>query len=309
MTHLQKLILEAANTNAADINEILLIYYLSDEWKKAEDKNLLIKQLEIKKNKISDKDYDLQDSRAKSMADEIHKFIRSGYFNIKKVFWTARPGVLQSAVGKKKKVDSGNPTDVLIQFSDNTFLGISAKSTKKNSDIGFKNLGLGTLEKVLNLKLTDIKNQYEKNFYEKHELSSIAKKRKIEIRANKKLIELANQQRTLLLNDLREELLIKLQSMKEDAVREHITSLWLDATDEVYPFYIKVTGKKSGATIENPLENDKISNLNKGNIQFVPVGNDSVGVMANGKRIMKMRFKYESQAMAGSIKLSGDPWK
>ena len=43
-------------------------------------------------------------------------------------------------------------------------------------------------------------------------------------------------------------------------------------------------------------------------IKFSAVGNDSVGVTASGKKIMKMRFKYESQALASSMKMSGDPW-
>jgi len=46
-----------------------------------------------------------------------------------------------------------------------------------------------------------------------------------------------------------------------------------------------------------------------GNIKLVKVGNDSVGIMADGNRIMKMRAKYESQKLASTIKFSGDPWK
>ena len=38
------------------------------------------------------------------------------------------------------------------------------------------------------------------------------------------------------------------------------------------------------------------------------VGIASIGIKAGEKRIMKMRFKYESQKMASSLKMSGDPW-
>ena len=91
--------------------------------------------------------------------------------------------------------------------------------------------------------------------------------------------------------------------------RDYLLSDWMDASNAIYPYYIKVTGKKSGVAIEDPLKNDKLSALNKGNIKFEQIGNDSVGVTASGKRILKMRFKYESQAIASSIKMSGDPWK
>ena len=43
-------------------------------------------------------------------------------------------------------------------------------------------------------------------------------------------------------------------------------------------------------------------------ISVSKVGSDSIGITAGGKRIMKMRFKYESQKLASSLKMSGDPW-
>ena len=43
-------------------------------------------------------------------------------------------------------------------------------------------------------------------------------------------------------------------------------------------------------------------------ISFEPVGNESIGVKAGTKKILKMRFKYESEKVASSLKMSGDPW-
>ena len=52
-----------------------------------------------------------------------------------------------------------NPTDVLVEFRKGGFLGLSAKSTSGRSDIGFKNPGVGTVEKDLSIALSDINNQ------------------------------------------------------------------------------------------------------------------------------------------------------
>ena len=41
---------------------------------------------------------------------------------------------------------------------------------------------------------------------------------------------------------------------------------------------------------------------------FEKVGNESIGVKAGNKKILKMRFKYESEKLASSMKMSGDPW-
>ena len=86
----------------------------------------------------------------------------------------------------------------------------------------------------------------------------------------------------------------------------------MDASDGDMPPYIKVTGHGSKApytaSILDPLKNSKMTYLANNPIILSKVGNDSVGVEAGGKRIMKMRVKYESQAMASSVKFSRDPW-
>ena len=38
------------------------------------------------------------------------------------------------------------------------------------------------------------------------------------------------------------------------------------------------------------------------------VGNESIGVMANNKKVFKMRFKFESEKLASSLKMSGESW-
>ena len=80
----------------------------------------------------------------------------------------------------------------------------------------------------------------------------------------------------------------------------------------IYPPYIKVTGQGSRApyraSVMNPVENDKLSALGNYPITAEKVGNESIGIKAGDKKIMKIRFKFESEKMASSLKLSGDPW-
>ena len=111
---------------------------------------------------------------------------------------------------------------------------------------------------------------------------------------------------------LRDTLLAKLKTMQVKAMRAYIISDWMDA-EEVYPPYIKVTGKGSKppytADTTDPLNNTKLAKLiSATTITLTKEGNESIGVAVNGSHIMKIRFKYESEKVASSMKLSGDPW-
>lgn len=301
---------EMQNTDSADVNEIQLGYYLSNNWKTFVDAPAARTQLSIKRNKIGDAEFAAQTERAEAMAKEVLKWAKSNGYNgiVKKVWWTARPGVLAKAVGRA--VDSRkNPTDILVQFSDGEFLGLSAKSTKTQGDIGFKNPGAGTIERNLGINLksisdsgiTELMNEYP-------ELSKTASTRKKEIRANSAIKADAEVIGTKVLNGIREALYSKLTKMDQNELLNYIMDDWMDA-NEVYPRYVKITGMRVGAKVEDPLANSKISALSTEKIKISKVGNDSVGIMAGNKRIMKMRAKYESQKLATPIKFSGDPWK
>jgi hypothetical protein len=279
---------EARNTDVADVNEILLGYYLAGEnWGLFDDPSSVKKQLELKKSKITDRQVEEQEDRASRMSSKTLSWART--------------------VGKQGKVDKGNPTDVLIQFTDGKFLGISAKSTLKNAEIGFKNPGMGTVERNLGIELASIKKEAEEQFIVKYDLPKSASARKKVIRSEGYKQE-ADAEGSKVMSKMRDILLSKLKTMSDDDSKQYLLSDWMDASDIVYPSYIKVTGKRSSVSIENPLSNSKIEYLNKGGITFEPVGNESIGVKSSGKKIMKMRFKYESQALSSSMKLSGDPW-
>jgi len=100
--------------------------------------------------------------------------------------------------------------------------------------------------------------------------------------------------------------------MKGEQIQDFIFKNWIDSSKTLFPPYIKVTGmgKKEPYTakVEDPLHNPKLDAINKGKMTVEKVGNESIGVKAGSYQILKMRFKFESEKLASSVKLSGDPW-
>ena len=305
----------AAEVFKSDVNEILLGYHiLGSTWNGFQNVVNVKNQLDIRSNQIGKEEYEIQEERAKVQATKSLDWARANNYGnrVVKAWWTARPGELSEAVGYE--VDSSkNPTDTLVQFETDRFLGLSAKSTAGKGDIGFKNPGIGTIDKALNLKLAEIVKEEDDDFAEIYGLSTSKAARKIEIRRDRNLIEASNDARNITLEIVRDVFYNKLNVLSNKKLKEYVLSDWLDATKTISPMYIKVTGHGSEypytASLMNPLQNSKIEALHKSNLTVSKVGNDSVGVETINKRILKMRVKYESQAMASSVKFSGDPWQ
>jgi hypothetical protein len=301
-------------TSSADVNEILLAWYMVDsDWRKVHDGRKIKSLYDKVQSSLSDEEFENQSERAWAMATAIDEWsAKNGYRGgIVKSWWTARKGVLSKAVGYE--VDSRkNPTDVLLQFGDKQFLGISAKSTKGKGDIGFKNPGAGTFDRILGSSLSDMIKRHQTDFATKHNLSHSASIRKKEIRSDDTLIKASGEARTLMLNDLRNHLMKTFSSMKEDDLREFILDECMDAKP-ILPKYIKVTGHGKSpnysASIHDPLKDDKATAVAADTLEISNVGNDSIGILAGGMKILKVRLKQESQAMASALKISCDPWK
>lgn len=301
----------ARNTDLADINEIHTAYVLNgnrfpDSASKA--------QYDKKSKLLTEDQLAQQEGRAEAMAAEFKKWAsRNGYgSSISKVYWTARPGFSFKSIVGYDVDQRKNPSDILVEYSGKKFLGLSAKSTSGKGDIGFKNPGVGTVEKDLGIKLSDINKKAVDEMVKETGLSSSASKRKQEIRSNPLLQQAADTKGVQVLNGMREVMLKKLNSMNAKARKEYIINSWIDASDELLPPYVKVTGRGTkapySANVEDPLKNNKLQAINTQPIKFSAVGNDSIGVMAGNKKVLKMRFKYESQKLASSLKMSGDPW-
>lgn len=301
-----------ANTILSDINEIYTGYFLNGKkWFDNEAKaqaNARVKQAQP--DEVAD-----AIGKAEVMAAEFKKWAKANGYSgtVKQVWWTARPGSMKAAVGYE--VDQKkNPTDILVKFTSGPcdgFLGLSAKATKGKGDIGFKNPGIGTVDRALNLKLGALYNEVLETVIKKYKLPKSAAERKAFIRANPGIKKQTEKIGVELLAELRLRLIDKLMTMKQATMFKYLLNDWMDA-DVVKPPYVKVTGQGNKepykAVVMDPTDNEKLKALSKDQIYLAKVGNESIGVMAGDKKIMKIRFKFESEKMASSVKLSGEPW-
>lgn len=301
-----------ANTILSDINEIQTGFFLNGEkWYDNEAKA----QFNARTKQATAAEVADSIGKAKVMAEEFIVWAKAhGYkMPIKQVWWTARPGSMAGAVGRpvdQKK----NPTDILVKFSGGPadgFLGLSAKATQGKGDIGFKNPGVGTIDRNLNMRLGDeYKNQLAQTV-KMFNLPASDSLRKPYLRANAGIKKHTEEIGVKILAALRDELLVRLNKMKQPELLKYLLSDWMDA-EVLYPPYIKVTGQGNKepykAMVMDPTSNPKLDALSKYPIKLEKVGNESIGVRAGEKQIMKIRFKFESEKMASSLKLSGDPW-
>lgn len=301
-----------ANTILSDINEIYTGYVLAgNKWFDTAAKS----QYDTRVKQAQPHEVLDSQGKATAMAPEFIKWAKANGYKtpVKQVWWTARPGSMSSAFGEpvdQKK----NPTDILVRFSDGPakgFLGLSAKATMGKGDIGFKNPGIGTVDRSLNIKLADeYKNQLEQTI-KQYNLPVGATERKLFIRQNPKVKAETEKIGVQILAAMRDELIVRLNKMSQKDLLKYLLADWMDA-EVLRPPYIKVTGQGNKApyqaTVTDPVKNEKLEALGKHPIELEKVGNESIGVKAGTKKIMKIRFKFESEKMASSVKLSGDPW-
>jgi len=301
-----------ANTVLSDINEIYTGYVLAgNKWYNADAKKQYNDRL------LQAKTEEVADAQAKAvvMAQEFLKWAKLNGFSGKvvNVWWTARPNSMTEAV--KRPVDQRkNPTDILIKFSSGPsegFLGLSAKATQGSGDIGFKNPGLGTVDRNLGMNLAQKYQSQLDQTIKKFNLPPSSNERKAHIRANPGVKKHTEEIGIKILAAMRDEMLTRLLKFKQPELIKYLLTDWMDA-EVTFPPYVKVTGQGNRepykAVVMDPINNEKLSALSKYKITLEKVGNESIGVKAGEKKIMKMRFKFESEKMASSLKLSGDPW-
>jgi hypothetical protein len=301
-----------ANTILSDINEIQTGYFLAGEtWFDKDAKE----QFNMRAKQATPAEVADAIGKARVMAQEFIVWAKANGYKtpIRDVWWTARPNSMTRAVGypvDQKK----NPTDVLVKFTSGPsdgFLGLSAKATQGSGDIGFKNPGLGTVDRNLNMKLAQEYDNQLKQTIRKFALPEASAARKLHIRSNPGIKKQTEEIGVQILAAMRDELLVRLNKFKQPELIKYLLSDWMDA-EIVKPPYIKVTGQGNKepyrAVAMDPTKNEKLDALAKYKVTLEKVGNESIGVKAGEKKIMKIRFKFESEKMASSVKLSGDPW-
>lgn len=300
----------ARNTDLADVNEIYVAFVLNgNSFPDSASEAQYNKKLEL----LNETQQKQQIGRAIVMAEDFLSWAKSnGYSGVKKVYWTARPGFSFKAVVGKDVNQRKNPTDVLVEFNTGGFLGLSAKSTSGKGDIGFKNPGVGTVDNDLGIKINDINKKAQDEIVKQFKLPKSASSRKTEIRKNKAIQKVTDSIGSKVLNTCRDTLIERLNKQSQTERRNYIVESWIDASQELFPPYVKVTGRGTKApftsSVEDPLNNPKLKSILSDRIMYEKVGNDSVGVKAGSKKILKMRFKFESEKLASSLKMSGDPW-
>jgi len=302
---------KTGNTLVSDINELLVGYFLNNErWYNSEARQ----KYNQRSRQVSSEDLDRATEHARVMAKEFLKYAKEkNYSNITNVYWTARAGSMTKLTGVE--VDqTKNPTDTLIKFSSGPsdgWLGLSAKSTKGRGEIGFKNPGVGTIDRVLNISISKFYNDELEKIISKLVLPKRATERKKYIRDNPEIKKQTEVLGSKLLSKMRDILLKKLQSMNNKDLFDYFMEDWLNA-NIMYPPYVKITGKGTKppytATVMEPTKNEKNDALATLDFKLEIVGNESIGVRAKGKKIFKMRFKFESEKLASSVKMSGESW-
>jgi len=302
---------KTGNTLVSDINELLVGYFLNNErWYNSEARQ----KYNQRSRQVSSEDLDRATEHARVMAKEFLKYAKEkNYSNITNVYWTARAGSMTKLTGVE--VDqTKNPTDTLIKFSSGPsdgWLGLSAKSTKGRGEIGFKNPGVGTIDRVLNISIAKFYNDELEKIISKLVLPKRATERKKYIRDNPEIKKQTEVLGSKLLSKMRDILLKKLQSMNNKDLFDYFMEDWLNA-NIMYPPYVKITGKGTKppytATVMEPTKNEKNDALATLDFKLEIVGNESIGVRAKGKKIFKMRFKFESEKLASSVKMSGESW-
>lgn len=303
----------ATNTDLADINELYVGYFLMGEkwWNKEAHSQVIAKT-----KKVGLKEHDIQKERARVMSVEIVKWAKkNGYSGrVKDVHWTARKDALDRIL--KCKIDEKmNPTDILVQFTSGPvdgYLGISAKSTK-GPERGFKNPGIASVEAVLKISIQDIVDKDVKKLMKEFDLPLVSTERKIAIRKSRRIAGVAKDRGAETLEKIRDVMFSAMKKMSNKDLQDYIIENWLNASNDLYPPYVKVTGagSKPGAykaTVSDPLKNDKLSAVLKGPIRITKQGNTAIGISAGSKHIFKMRAKFKDESLASNVKFSADAW-
>jgi hypothetical protein len=297
------------NTFLADINEIYLGMYIrlsetphSCFTNQGDVDATMSKSLALLKG--DDEGINRQKMKAKSMATMcIGHIVQMGYspFDIVDMWWTAKTGVGDIV----QDADRGHPADILLKFSDGTFFGVSAKASKKENDVGFKNIGLGVFDSMFGCNMSRIHTEYESMCIKKYSLPDNQKDRKECIRSSsdsvlKEIRKIGEE----CLHDIRNSSYTHFQSISEDLVKTTIKSKWLHHQDNTYPAYVKVTGYRDIV----PYKVSLVSSQKEldGPLTLHYIGTCSLGICFGEERIMRIRFKYNSEKMASSIKVIGE---
>jgi hypothetical protein len=338
--------LQETTAKKAELNEMLLAIYLAEDAKLDRVEGLTgdldAAVFSLKKEyKISDEEFDNESERAWAMADAAIEWASNNEYGSRptRVVWTARKGSLEKSI--KQPSSPGNPTDVLLEFGKDNWLGISAKSTSKGTGaVPFKNPGMpsyakkSTIEKkqeylnILEKKYPELK-KYPDDISRNALIKSIVSK--VE-RAGRNLVftwstkPTPSSQQKKMIEDIYN-FGEKIQESIRDMIVDHMTSIpqsnlkidlrrnWINASKSNFPYFIIVTGRgtqgKYSADVVDPINSPIAKMLSRDDIVIQNSEHNALkiyGVTPTGteRYFFKIRVKWEGRPLASSIKLSGE---
>lgn len=314
----------ASNTPGADLNEIHLGFILNNgEWTGGME--AAKPTYDLRKSSVNKDEQTWRIGQTYSMKDAfLQKASELGYGGgVKNVHWTARADFSFTDINPRfEAISKNNPSDLLVEFNRSTnvdnFLGLSAKSVRSPTGRApFKNKGMNEVQTELlgGTQLTTFISEQTTHFLNMHpKYSSVASARKTQIKAESETIQkdIAGYANDYMYAGLQDVLIKGLQSAGDIDVKYYCLNNLYDVIR--LPRFVKVTGRGTtqnayNAVVTDPLNSSAFRSLvSNGRVTYEKLGQTSVGIKVSNKRILKMRFKFESTPMATPMKFSVEYW-
>jgi len=317
----------SSNTPGADINEIHLAFLLNgNKYPDATTQAKYTERLNSLVSRGMTSEISDQQGRAVAQYNRFVQFLSNKNMGTpEESWWTARAGFSFNSVLGFSVDQTRNPTDVLVKTSKGIFYGISAKSTKAGKT-GFKNPGMGTIEKALMVggrkPFTEIVTRYL-NLVKNGPLNNITPSiadtdtaRDTYFKNNKSWYE-----STIIpayaypcYEELRDYLYNHLVNNMDPW--EHQVFLgydFLSEDEETMKLpYVKITGsgKNGNYTTKffDPIAESKMQKIIAYGATFEKkntTAQNSIQVKANNEDLFQIRWKFGGRAFASSMKLEG----
>ena len=306
----------AGQTIGANINEIWLGYLLNGNSFPSGSEGTYNSSA----NQLTPQEVNNQKGRAVAQRDIFLQYLYTNNLGSPTAaYWTARPGTITSIVGYEVDQDK-NPTDVLVALSTRRFYGISAKSTQAGGT-GFKNPGLGTIEKSLFIRQTPFSDAIEnklqevKDAYSDLNLANATARKEVLNNINNRQMkdDVYRNYGDPLYNELRVILFNRMQQMDPWEHNQFLGSELMNEDEEtmILP-YVKITGSGSGtnftARLYDPIR-DSIARIiaqNGATFQIASGSQNIVEIHSNGQKQFTMRFKWSSTYFGSSMKFEAN---
>lgn len=262
---------------------------------------------------------------AKKNAEDLKEDLKArGMVNIDEVIWTAqlRGDNLAKAAEVNGLTEKNNQSDILIKGTnergESMVVGVSLKvatsgGTKYPADIPFFNGGFAKeasrlgADSAVETARVSVKTALDELGIK----STKAAAAKEEIRSSPELKAKADEKGRQVLNTARNELIEAMRGQSPQQMREILgTMTGAPSGDGTGLNTLKLTGYATGqrsTKIEDAVKGKVPTAVNSAQeFTFEPAGDNGIRVIANGVPVMKVRMKWESQALASSLKISGE---